>query len=822
MPTRAPETSNLSRSKPKRMRLGLSVLCLLLLGGGATQASVEAGPGTAIVPLHGLRSPVLLGGEGDLIDPAGLLAGCGLREGGGDAKAAPPAALLDRLEWQARPPAPWRSTPTGSVQQLEATYLGAPVLEMGVNIHRDRSGALQWLVMPRALWDAPPPPDVGLRGPWAADATHLRALIRILAGDRHAETFQAENARRWLWREGELIPVYQLLQDDGQHDRVSAWIFSGQDGELIERQDLALRLDWPTGEGYVFDPNPVVVSGNTDLLAGDDVDPYRERVPLRLLDGTGYLRGTWADVHSLAGRAYSQTLSYLYSADDLHFEEVMAYYHITEAQRWLRALGFEPALSDPQQVVVHATGFDASWFSLVTGKIHLGDGGVNDGEDADVILHEFGHAIFHSHVHSLGGGDIHLLSEGWADYFAASRTGGACVGDWDAAGRLSGCIRDISEPRRYPIDLIGDAHADGRILSSLLWRVRSEAGAEAVDRLATQALLFLTPGSTLPDMARALATSAHVLDAESGSDLLTHWMEDALAAWGFQPRQVEIALEPGALVTSPGIPVDFTFAPPGVINGGLSDSIRVRGDGAVLLTPAIAAPLVALQTGSGQFVPDALQADCRGTLWSLEIELRFLREERVIRHASLLLAADGGVELTWFGEGDRETFPSLAGWFPQGSSSSAFWLDLTETEEASFAAGEGFQIVTEADGEFPLVGAALRLEPGPDSSYRALRTSTPAPSSAQSDLILLVYPSPARPHSQILLDIPSAGAYRLDLFSPEGRVLSTVDLGHLPPGRYPLHLSALALGQAPPPTGATYLRLSGAGRRRVSRLLLLK
>jgi len=814
--------SIVSRS-PKCLWFGLCVLCLLLLAADPADALEGSGPHTAIIPLNGHRSPAALGGEGALIDPARLLAGCGLRDGGEGEDKGPQATLLDQLAWQARSPAPWRSTPLGSVQQLEATYEGAGVLEMGVSIHRDRSGALQWLVMPRALMDAPLPPDAGLRGPWAANGTQLRALIRVLVGDRPADSFQAESARRWLWCGGELIPVYQILQDDGRHDRVSAWIFSGQNGELLERQNLALHLDWPSGEGYVFDPNPVVVSGNTNLLAGDDVDPYRERVPLRLLDGTGYLRGTWADIQSLAGRAYSPNLSYLYSADDLHFEEVMAYYHITEAQRWLAELGFEPGLAGPQQVIVHATGFDASWYSLVTGRIHLGDGGVNDGEDADVILHEFGHAIFHSHVHSIGGGDIHLLSEGWADYFAASRTEGACIGDWDAAGKLSGCIRDISEPRRYPIDLIGDAHADGRILSSLLWKVRSEAGAEAVDRLALQALLFLTPGSTLPDMARALATSAHALDAEFGSALLTAPIEDALAAWGFQPRRVDFTLEPGALVTSQAIPVDFTFRPPGMISGALSDSIRVRGDGAILLTPAIGAPLVALETGSGQYIPDALVAECRGTLWDFEVDLRFLREERVIRHASLLLAADGSVELTWFGEGDRETFPALAGWFPQGVSSSARWLDLTEEEEASFPAGEGFQIVTEADGEFPLVGAALLLEPNPDGSYCALRTSHPVPPPTQSALTLLVYPSPARPHSQLLLDIPSAGSYHLDLFSAEGRVISTLDLGHLPPGRYPIQLSSLPLRQSLPPAGAAYLRLIAEdGRRSVAKLLLLK
>src|SRR5262245_51511410 len=66
-----------------------------------------------------------------------------------------------------------------------------------------------------------------------------------------------------------------------------------------------------TGTGMVFNPNPVVTSGNEDLTDQKDADyadlnNERVSVPLVALDGSGYLRGTWAIVKSDTGDpAYS-------------------------------------------------------------------------------------------------------------------------------------------------------------------------------------------------------------------------------------------------------------------------------------------------------------------------------------------------------------------------------------------------------------------------------------------------------------------------------------------------------------------------------------
>ena len=63
-----------------------------------------------------------------------------------------------------------------------------------------------------------------------------------------------------------------------------------------------------TGTGMVFKVNPVQSSGNqtlTDMKDSDAAVPMSEyaSVQLRNLDGSGYLRGKWANVQSATGHA---------------------------------------------------------------------------------------------------------------------------------------------------------------------------------------------------------------------------------------------------------------------------------------------------------------------------------------------------------------------------------------------------------------------------------------------------------------------------------------------------------------------------------------
>jgi hypothetical protein len=101
-----------------------------------------------------------------------------------------------------------------------------------------------------------------------------------------------------------------------------------------------------TGVASVFVPNPVQSLGDESLTDQNDADSavpaaaYHD-VTLTNLNGTGYLCGDYACVTSETGNpAYSPTNTFRYTRHQDEFEQVMAYYWITEAQKYVHSLGF--------------------------------------------------------------------------------------------------------------------------------------------------------------------------------------------------------------------------------------------------------------------------------------------------------------------------------------------------------------------------------------------------------------------------------------------------------------------------------------------------
>src|SRR4030095_6396693 len=161
-----------------------------------------------------------------------------------------------------------------------------------------------------------------------------------------------------------------------------------------------------TGTGQVFFPNPVASLGDQSLTDQKDANypalqPAYRTVTLTNLDGSGYLRGDWANVLSETGdAALSSTNTFIYTRDDDRFEQVMAYYWLTEAQKYIQSLGFgstlRPVNMESQDVRLNQLGYDNSFSWDKKDYLRFGKGGVDDAEDAEVILHEYGHAILDS------------------------------------------------------------------------------------------------------------------------------------------------------------------------------------------------------------------------------------------------------------------------------------------------------------------------------------------------------------------------------------------------------------------------------------------
>ena len=99
----------------------------------------------------------------------------------------------------------------------------------------------------------------------------------------------------------------------------------------------------------------------------------------------------------------------------------MAYFHIDRTRAYADGLGLsKPLRGKPQRVLANAIPDDNSFYSSMTHELVLGTGGVDDGEDADVIVHEYGHSLQDQAAPgSLQKREGATMGEGFGDYLAA-------------------------------------------------------------------------------------------------------------------------------------------------------------------------------------------------------------------------------------------------------------------------------------------------------------------------------------------------------------------------------------------------------------------
>jgi hypothetical protein len=329
-------------------------------------------------------------------------------------------------------------------------------------------------------------------------------------------------------------------------------------GQVIKRYNhLALA------RGQILDPSAAPPARAAAL-------PLRT-LPLQGLDDSGWLRGDYVDVTQPVGyrpaTAFSPSGDFLYQPDDPRFKEVMVYYHIDAAQRYIQSLGYSDDNQPPNGIRDRVTiasphwfSQDQSFYSVSDDALHFGDGGWPDAMDPDIIVHEYGHALLYDLAPHWGGGEMAAIGEGFGDYLAASLFGAtsadpACIGEWDSrAGRtaLAGCLRRVDGNHQYPNDVTGDVHSDGALWSRVLWDVRAAVGQKTADVLALESSFYLPPAATLVEAGQAL------LDADANLFAGQHRaaIMQALQARGLASLPAPLALVAparGAFLTPGGL-----------------------------------------------------------------------------------------------------------------------------------------------------------------------------------------------------------------------------------------------------------------------------
>jgi zinc metalloprotease ZmpB len=189
------------------------------------------------------------------------------------------------------------------------------------------------------------------------------------------------------------------------------------------------------GSGYAFDPDPRTALNTdalTDTSAASSFDAAYSNKTLRDLtvtSGVYSLSGPYINIKNIESpnTAPSTTTNGVWTAKrgNNAFDDTNVYYHIDTNQRYIQSLGFtgtKSIINRPLNVDTDGVnGDDNSHYSGGSNDyLAFGHGCVNDSEDADVILHEYGHGIQANINSGWSGGDTGAMGEGFGDYWAAS------------------------------------------------------------------------------------------------------------------------------------------------------------------------------------------------------------------------------------------------------------------------------------------------------------------------------------------------------------------------------------------------------------------
>ncbi len=281
----------------------------------------------------------------------------------------------------------------------------------------------------------------------------------------------------------------------------------------------------------VFVVSPYFASEGEDVDLSDAND-FLVGVELQGLDETaeGYLVGDHVNV----GPAINPERTLAAEPDstwgagrgERGFEAQNTYYWIDYSQRLIQRLGFDDVRNDPMEVVVLDQTMESAFYSPADRRIYLGTdtefGGINEGEDGDTILHEYGHAVLDDVSPLLTGAGTDAYHEAFGNILAYLTTLELRLGDAECLFYWSGqqCINRMDEQRVYPTDLVQQPHQDSLIYSGAIYDILvglldaegidvddcpgSDACNDVRDRLLTTVMAsnyYVTPGMTLPDVA---------------------------------------------------------------------------------------------------------------------------------------------------------------------------------------------------------------------------------------------------------------------------------------------------------------------------------
>ncbi|WP_084403467.1 T9SS type A sorting domain-containing protein [Epilithonimonas caeni] len=443
-----------------------------------------------------------------------------------------------------------RKSLSGETLRFQQTINGIPVYEGDIAVHFNKQGEVTYATdvpVSKKLKQVDTTP--------AFNKVDAFEKAKIAADIKGEITHQENDLYIFLTDSGETRLVHRVIINSYETPGDWETIVDAHSGEVIRVQDIAnyhhkekpkkknkektdeLRA---AGTAYIFDPDPLSrahVAYGGDYVDNNDatnasLDAARSLVILpdiTFSNGVYSLKSKYvqvADFESPSTGLFTQaTPDFLFNRNEQGFEAVNAFYHLDRSMAYINeTLGIDCKstlnngilLFDPHGL----SGDDNSHFIPSSQRLAFGEGCVDDAEDADVVLHEFGHAIHHW-ITGLKSSSSQGLGEGSGDYWAMSYSRSLnqwspsephynWMFSWDGhntcwAGRIT------NYAPKYPTSNINSSsaiHTNGQIWATSLMRIYDRIGKEKTDRIFLEGLGMTNSSSNQQTAAVAVRQAA--------------------------------------------------------------------------------------------------------------------------------------------------------------------------------------------------------------------------------------------------------------------------------------------------------------------------
>lgn len=324
-----------------------------------------------------------------------------------------------------------------------------------------------------------------------------------------------------------------------------------QDGEKLYRNITSHLTPVPDTlmKVYVFNPDPLTSTKSKyggELVDNNDADSdaltnARVMKPVigKYLSGEFWLENRYVKFVGMHNKnfqpAVSKTHVFDFTRSQPGFEQANIYYHINTLRHYLDSVGLTGLVKykmeiDPRNDAIgdHSKFIDGP---DNTGQMLFGTGGIDDAEDADIIVHEFGHAISYWLNGNKKKGERQAVDEGLSDYFACSYSKAISSFNQDSFANWDGNTagwqgRSCFSQKVYPNDLEQQVHADGEIFSSALMQIEHFIGRDETHKLLIESMYSYHNGMGLRGAGDYLLKADSLLNKGSNHGFICTTLKD--------------------------------------------------------------------------------------------------------------------------------------------------------------------------------------------------------------------------------------------------------------------------------------------------------